>query len=41
MTLLSKKPRAADMAQAKFAQIKQFILSRIETGEWQENDRVP
>ncbi|MBO1897856.1 MULTISPECIES: histidine utilization repressor [unclassified Shewanella] len=29
------------MAQAKFAQIKQFILSRIETGEWQENDRVP
>tara|TARA_R110000796_G_scaffold18425_8_gene55748 strand:+ start:2888 stop:3631 length:744 start_codon:yes stop_codon:yes gene_type:complete len=41
MTLLSKKPRAADMAQAKFAQIKQFILSRIETGVWQENDRVP
>jgi GntR family histidine utilization transcriptional repressor len=41
MTLLSKKPRAADMAQAKFSQIKQFILSRIETGEWQENDRVP
>jgi len=29
------------MVQAKFAQIKQFILSRIETGEWQENDRVP
>ncbi|GGB57730.1 histidine utilization repressor [Shewanella inventionis] len=29
------------MAQAKFAQIKQFILSRIETGQWQENDRVP
>lgn len=29
------------MAQAKFSQIKQFILSRIETGEWQENDRVP
>ena len=29
------------MAQAKFAQIKQFILSRIETGVWQENDRVP
>ncbi|GGP96216.1 histidine utilization repressor [Shewanella ulleungensis] len=29
------------MAQAKFAQIKQFILSRIETGEWQENERVP
>ncbi|GGP54383.1 histidine utilization repressor [Shewanella algicola] len=29
------------MAQAKFAQIKQFILSRIETREWQENDRVP
>ncbi|GGQ05520.1 histidine utilization repressor [Shewanella litoralis] len=29
------------MAQAKFVQIKQFILSRIETGEWQENDRVP
>ena len=29
------------MAQAKFAQIKQFILGRIEVGEWQENDRVP
>ncbi|UJF22326.1 histidine utilization repressor [Shewanella sp. OMA3-2] len=29
------------MAQAKFAQIKQFILNKIEAGEWQENDQVP
>ncbi|KPZ71321.1 HTH-type transcriptional repressor YvoA [Shewanella sp. P1-14-1] len=29
------------MALAKFAQIKQYILARIEAGEWQENDRVP
>ncbi len=26
---------------AKFAQIKQSILARIEAGEWQENDQVP
>ncbi|MCL1142727.1 histidine utilization repressor [Shewanella gaetbuli] len=29
------------MALAKFAEIKQYILARIESGEWQENDRVP
>ncbi len=29
------------MALAKFEQIKQHILARIESGEWKENDRVP
>ena len=29
------------MAQAKFAQIKHFILNKIEAGEWLENDQVP
>ncbi|QIR15978.1 histidine utilization repressor [Shewanella aestuarii] len=29
------------MALAKFAQIKQFILAHIESGQWQENARVP
>ncbi|NKF52074.1 histidine utilization repressor [Shewanella sp. WXL01] len=29
------------MALAKFAEIKQFILAKIESGEWQENHRVP
>lgn len=29
------------MGLAKFAEIKQFILARIESGEWQENSRVP
>ena len=29
------------MALAKFAEIKQFILARIEAGEWEENARVP
>ncbi|NVK25810.1 MAG: histidine utilization repressor [Gammaproteobacteria bacterium] len=29
------------MMTAKFEQIKQFILTQIETGQWQENDLVP
>ncbi|MCZ4339318.1 histidine utilization repressor [Shewanella colwelliana] len=29
------------MATPKFAEIKQFILTKVESGEWQENSRVP
>ena len=28
------------MAQPKFAQIKQYIISKIKSGEWAENSRV-
>lgn len=29
------------MATPKFAEIKQFILTKVETGEWQQHSRVP
>ncbi|QSX37363.1 histidine utilization repressor [Shewanella sedimentimangrovi] len=29
------------MATAKFAEIKQYIIARIESGEWEEHARVP
>lgn len=29
------------MAPAKFEQIKQYICQQVESGQWQENDRVP
>ncbi|MGE6651305.1 histidine utilization repressor [Shewanella colwelliana] len=29
------------MATPKFAEIKQFILTKVESGAWQENSRVP
>lgn len=29
------------MATPKFSQIKQFILTKVETGEWQQHSRVP
>ncbi|NMH66227.1 histidine utilization repressor [Shewanella salipaludis] len=29
------------MATPKFAEIKQYIIARIETGEWEENARLP
>jgi len=29
------------MSITKFAQIKQFIVDNIRSGQWQENDRVP
>lgn len=29
------------MATPKFAEIKQFILTKVESGEWQQHSRVP
>jgi GntR family histidine utilization transcriptional repressor len=29
------------MATAKFAEIKEYIRRHIESGEWEENTRVP